>query len=361
VVSRFVFVTFFALTGCGARTDLGVAEQGACGASPETATILTTVGDFEKFRKPTAITVSGSTLYYSVNDGSNNPFALERLSTGGGAPIEILGGATGCAYSPFAYGPLVTDGTYLYTPDEEMVTTCTGLTVHISRIDPKTGATMTLPNPIDGHPRGVGQVRTSARHGVLWLSPVTFLDNANPGTTLLARWDGTSTHLVGVIEGAAYAFVLAGDQVFVETGTTLWKMPIDGSGAPAAVGFVDDKFRFAGSNGEGDHVFYTRDGTTILSRDVASGFEQVLATDGGGGFGGNGDSMWADDAWVYFVRTPQRDLARVPVIGGEVEVLSPDETRDGVNGIVTDACNVYWIADTSFTDNLPPAVYVRAR
>jgi hypothetical protein len=58
---------------------------------------------------------------------------------------------------------------------------------------------------------------------------------------------------------------------------------------------------------------------------------------------------------------PENDLARVPLTGGAVEVLSPDQARHGVNGVVSDACNVYWLAGPSFTDSTAPAVYVRAR
>ncbi len=354
-----------ALTACGARSTLSVggdATHGPCGASPTTPAVLTTFGTFEQFRRPTAITVAGSSLYYSINDGSNDPLSIERLPTTGGAPTEVLAGVTGCATTPFGYGPLVTDGTYLYTPDEEMVTTCTGESMRITRIDPVTGEAITLPNPSDGHIRGVAGVRASAARGVFWLAPVTFQDpSPAPGTTLLVRWDGTSTSMLATIAGLAFALVVAGGQAFIQTSKILYQVPIDGSAAPSVVASVGDKFRLAGSNGEGDAIFFSPDGATIVRRDVTSGNEQILATGAGGNFDGNGDAIWTDEAWVYFVQASQNGLARVPVTGGDVEVLSPDEMRDGVNGVVTDACNVYWLAAPSFPASLPPVVYALAR
>jgi hypothetical protein len=358
-------IAALAIFGCGARSPLEIGAGGpaACATAPATPTVLLTLGPtLLQSPRATAITVAGSALYFSLNNGSNDPLAIERLATRGGTPTQILQGNTGCVSTPFGYGPLVTDGTFLYTPDEEMVTTCTGVASRVTRLDPSTGATVRLPNPNDGHQRGIAAIRVSLELGVLFLAPLTFEDpTPPPGDTVLARWDGVQTTTLGSVPGTAFDFVLAAGLAFVQTDHALYSMTLDGAGTLTMLRTTGQKFWLAGSTVAGGAIFYSPDGDGIVRRDVGSGTETVLATGAGGNFDGNGDLLFADDASVYFVQANQNALARVPIGGGPVEVLSPDEQRDGVNGVVTDACSVYWLAAPSFPLSLPPVIYARAR
>lgn len=365
VSPRILLALSLALPACGARSELALpsgdagAAPGTCPGSPDQPAVLAEVGMFEQFQSPTAITVAGPAVYYTVNDGSNNPLALYRLPIAGGKPVQLVAGVPGCANSPFGYGLLVTDNHRLYTPDEEMITTCAGAPLRITSIDPATGATSPLPDPADPAQRAAIQVRATATDGIFWLRPVTFLDPSSPGDTQLARWDGANAAAVAAIPGRATDFVIAAGQAFVQTRDTLYAVPLVDAHTAAALDAVDDKFTFIGSNQEA--IFYSPDGASLVRRDALSGTTKTLLPSGVDTHRRFADPTWADEAWVYFIRDPQRDLARVPAAGGDVEVLSPADGREGVTGVVTDDCNVYWLAGASFSESKPPAVYARRK
>jgi hypothetical protein len=364
------------LAACGARTSLAIQapaddsgarmmmpEAGAdsavpCPGSPSHPTVLVSIGKPASFDTPTVLTATGSFVYYAVNDESNNPLAIFRAPTTGGSSERIVEGVPGCASSPFGYGQLVNDGAHLFTPDEEEVSTCAGESLHVTAYDIATGTVTRLPNPPGAAPRYVTQVRAAPGGGALWLLPAVAL---SPGDTLLARWDGTSSSIVADIPAYAFDFVVAAGRAFVRAERTLYEVALVEGRGVMDLGPIDEmNFQFVGANDTA--VFYTPDGTSLVRRDAVSGTEQTLANDVdvSGRFG---DSMWADDAWVYFRQThgaDQEALARVPASGGPVEVIY-DDTARGVYAVTSDACNVYWLSGPDYDKNEPSALFARRR
>jgi hypothetical protein len=349
-----------ATVGCGARSDLADAPAPGlvCKDSPIQPALLETIGPFKDYDRATAITVTGGDVYYSVNDGSNDPLAIYRAPIAGGAATPIVLGVPGCANSPFGYGALVTDGRYLYTPDEEEVSLCGGGSLDVTAYDLATGATSTLPNPASPVMRYVVGVRPAPGGGAIWL-----YGDPTPGSdTWIVRWDGTSPSVIGSIPDLAFDFIVSGDRALVATPHSLYVASLTGAADVTPAGAVDfGKLALVGANAEA--FFYTPDGASVDRRDAATG---EVTTVGASGVGEGAVPRWADDAWIYFsmgdtVTSSGAELGRVPETGGEVEVIYDDASRDGIDVVTSDACNVYWVAEVDFADSKPAALFVRGR
>jgi hypothetical protein len=348
---------------CG-RSELGVSGPAgpgsACLDSPSEPVRLQSIGAFSDYDRVNAITAAGSDLYYAVNDGSNVPVAIFRAPIAGGAATPVVVGVPGCASSPFGYGVLVSDGRRLFTQDEEEVSLCGGASLDVTAYDLSTGTVSTLPNPPSQAMRYVAQVRAVKEGGALWL----YVDEDLGGTTWLVKWDGTTTSELVEIPDQALDFVVSGDRALVWARKTLYDVTLTGAPAASAVAMVDDsKFGFVGANATA--FFYTEDRTSIERRDAVSGQVTTIAT-GVSVAAVEPDSLWADDSWVY-VRLGQTgtsfpaELGRVPAMGGPVETLYADTTREGIQAVTSDRCNVYWVAGPSFDASEPPALFAVGR
>jgi hypothetical protein len=364
-----------ALLGCGARTDLATATatvtassdagvppptDPACAGAPAEPLLLATVGEFSRYDKVTAMVVAGGALFYAVSDGGNDPLAIVRVPIGGGPVTEVVKGASGCeATSPFAYGPLATDGRLLYTNDEESIG-CTGYAVRVTTIDVATGALGSLPFPpgVDAEPRSLFP-KALRGGGAAWVvDPGTYT-----GPVVVAAWTGGPTsRVVATLPAWTTGFERVGDTGFAATidkGTaTLLAVPLAG-GAPTALGTFGPKLSLHGAND--DALFFTPDGTTLARRDAATGEVTTLAIPlPTHAFHVDRDHVYTDSVGQTPTSFPAV-LTRVPAKGGAPEEVWRDDARNGIQAITTDACNVYWVAGPDYDASAPPAVFARRR
>jgi hypothetical protein len=206
--------------------------------------------------------------------------------------------------------------------------------------------------------RYVAQVRAAPGGGALWLS----VDDDIGGTTWLVQWEGASSAELVEIPDQAFDFVVSGDRALAVGRSTLYLVTLAGIPSVSAVATVADETKFAFVGANATAFFYTEDGTSIERRDAATGDVTTIAT-GVGVAAVEPDSLWADDDWVY-VRIDQSGtmfpaaLGRVPAAGGPVETIYEDATRDGIQVVTSDACNVYWVAGPAYDASDPPALFV---
>lgn len=357
-----VFLT--AVAACGSRTGLetsfasSTADAGPCADSPAGPTVLAALGDFTNFQSPFALTVFGDTVYFAVHSGNNNPLGIYGVpATGGAPPRELIAGVFGCAESPFGYGPVATDGAFLYTPQEDEVSLCGGASLRVTTYDLRTGALSALPNPAEPAEMYVNNVLALPGRGVFWILGSPY----GPSFTYFVRWDGSETAIVATMRDWVVDFVVAGDQVFLQSDTTLYQAPLDGTGDAAAVvdTLVADHSALLGGNSSS--AFYTKDGSTILRRDVTGGAVGTVATTPGARLAHV--TAWVDEDWVYFAGagapTASGGMLRVPVSGGPVSTFWASDWL--LTGVTSDACNVYWLADEDFTNSLPSEVLYQRR
>jgi hypothetical protein len=364
---------------CGARSELleprapsdagtrdvpvAPGDAGGCGPLSSTPTELATFGSASVVGglglDPVQLVVAGGSVYVEVLDTSGSPHSIERVPLGGGASTTMLTGMTGCNTSPFNVGPLVSDGTHLYTVDTES-TGCSGYPRHVTALDLADGSVATLPDPLDGPDvRVLGIVASSDRVGALWLSQDQYV--AMPSANLV-RWDGTSASVVGTVPGLGVDFVAAGDAGFEETYQDLFSIPLASQPLAASrIGATSiDTFRFVAANHHA--VFFARGGDTIVRRDAATGMESVVVTSGAMTRARFARPGWADDEWLYyFAGTTTPSLVRVPEHGGASETVWSDPHRQLV-AVTSDECSIYWLAGRSFSPTeQAPALMGRRR
>jgi hypothetical protein len=359
------------LLGCGARTELDSAARAteqadasppsSCPGSPAEPVILATVGAIDSYDKVTAMTVARGFVYYAVSNGSNNPVAIFRVPTTGGAASAVIQGVDGCdSTSPFAYGNLETDGRYLFTPDEEVVG-CTGYAGHVTAYDTTNGGLWPLPIPAgaDAEPR-VLSPRALAGGGVTWaIDPGTYT-----GPVVVARWTGgpTST-VVATLPEWATGFVMAAGGGFVSTiatGTVTLRAVSFADGTVTPLATFGTEFTLLGSNDQA--IFYTPDGSTFARREAGSGAVTSLAVPV------PQHAIWVDRDYLYLdslgLEPPTSFPAvvtRMPAGGGAAEEIYRDHGRNGIQAITGDSCNVYWVAGPDYDQHSPPALFARGR
>jgi hypothetical protein len=352
-----------ATAACGARSDLA-ASGGApppdlvCKGSPAEPVKLQSIGSFKSFDRATSITAAGAFVYYEVNDGSNEALAIYETKATGGKATPIVLGVPGCASSPFGFGDLVTDGRYLYTPDEVEVDLCSGASLDVTAYDLATGALTMLPNPPSPTMRGLASVRAAPGGGAIWI----YTDDMLGDDSWIVRWDGTSTSVIAQVPDLAFDLVISGDQALVAADKSLYLVALS-SGEVTSVGSIEfGKFSLAGANATA--FFYTPDGVSIDRRDAATG-EVTTVVAGTGSQILSSAALWVDDDSVYFpMGSPTSGgakLGRVPATGGEATVIYEDAKRDGIDAVTSDGCNVYWVAGIDFDHSRPSALYARGR
>lgn len=364
--SCFAAICCLLLVGCGSRTGLNTAAAGTqvdasppsgCADSPDSPTMLAAIGDYGSDDQVTAMTVARGYVYYEVGPNAKD-YGLFRVPVTGGTPSPILQDVSACdTSSPFAVGNLASDGHYVFGRDEEAIG-CTGYPVHISAYDTANGALFQLPIPsaADSQPRALSP-QALAGGGAAWvIDPGSYT-----GPAVLARWTGGSAStVVALLPGWATTFVVSAGVAYVTTiakgKLTLYSASL-ANGAIDQLGTYGTDFALVGANDEA--IFYTPDGSTLSRRDAADGQVSVLPVKL------PAHATWVDHDWFYFDEKTPPDfpavVMRIPARGGAAREIYRSDTRDGIEAISGDACNVYFVAGPDYKAQRAPALFVRRR
>jgi hypothetical protein len=305
----------------------------ACSPQPATGVAIASIGDIHDNH---ALGVADSTLYIGTIDTSASPVsgAISEIPLGGGArrtlvaPEYVLGG--------FAF-----DGSRIYYPRTGTSTNDAGVTLQstigLVSEDLTTQAASDLPNPLVP-----GQfAATSARPGVFWLGghPMGL-------TTTLYFWDpqsnvnsplATGEYLVGVaVDGTGVYWADTGGQQ-----DTIYTAPLDG-GPPTLLATAPWTVARGGLLGlSSKDVVFVREfatgsiGVSIEAVARTGGpVRQVLTTDV--------LFAWVDDDHVYWSeQAHQGRLQRMPIAGGNAEIVWDQPAPGQVVSVAFDACNIY--------------------
>lgn len=351
--------------GCGSRTELSAggapaSDAGAgpapvvqCGPAPATPSPLVVL---DPASLPFALTVSGSYVYFGEELQAAThltPVGLvSRVSTRGGARESV-------ATSGYISGPLAADGSLLYFARGVASPNGPGSVAFsypdVLAVSVAGGNGQDLPDPPGDNE--VLDIATNGAPGVFFLSDAVSV----VGPMAIAWWDPAAAATTTILSRTTIVnFFVDADHVYF-----LW---IDGqdeviSSAPLTTGSATELARFSGAAGPGpfvallgldaNHILFMPDarGGTIARMDKSGANVTTIVT--GPPLGPN--AFYVDDAWVYWTEQDRQErLARAPIVGGPEEVIS-DVATEYVQGIATDACNIYWLVVN------PPALYWRAK
>jgi hypothetical protein len=320
----------------------------ACSPRPATGLLLaSTLG-------LSALGVAGSTLYMGVYAGTTPASGtIYGVPLGGGAkrplvaPEYLLGG--------FAF-----DASRIYYPRMMVTTTDAGMGLVASGLvseDRMTQVARNLPNP----QAPVDFAATAARPGVFWLGgPV---EPAGPATTLYF-WDPQSNvnaplaageDLQGVaVDGTGVYWADTGGQQ-----NTIYKAPLAG-GPSSVLATVPWSVVRGGVVGlSSTSVVFASDGVAAGPTGFPEASIEAVAKAGGpvrhvltadfAGFGG----FRVDDDQLYWVeQSKQGRLQRIPLAGGNPELIWDEPPPGRVEQVAFDACNVY-VGVTNVSMTLP--------
>jgi hypothetical protein len=336
-----------ALTGCGGRSELDV---GPCVSPLEpTALPVVTFGGVA-WGAGSSLVVTDDAVYYDVGihiGTAQSAIARAALVAGepdGSTPTQVA------ADTPFSFGPLAHDATNLYFPNAGVYTgkdPPPSMQIghqEIVALPLAGGPIQTLDNPAKPTLFDITNVAGAPRGGVVWLL-------RGGGGMVLARWDGTATASLASFADSAFSVAASASEAFVMTTTALYAVPLAG-GAASKLRDVpmgpDGYGQILGINDRS--LFYSPEGATIVRRDLASGQERMLTDGLVLPWLHSGQTSWADATDLYVVTGPPyipQKLWRMSVEGGASEVIWDSHDKPPAGPVVTDACNVYWLAASS--------------
>ena len=345
-----LLVGFLGVTGCGARTALDVpaVPVDPCASAPDTPITVSIVHPSEaaSFYNGSAIAITPRNGVYFETGGQIGTArtGVALLPLAGAQPEQ---GQSTLVFppnssAPAVDGPLVADPTNFYF---------SGVGGTIGSLQGYLGA-----QPLEGGPVSVVKVIASdsvltdawaiPTGGVMWLE--TQVGNSAMASALFL-WDGSRTTQIASLGEAATGLVGNADDAFVMTEAHLFDVPLAG-GAPIMLRPVKPPSQILGWDGEA--LFYSPDGTSVVRRDVVSGNERTLLSGltlpahGPGGHNG-----WVDSTSLYYVTDTSADvpavLNRIGVDGGTPEAIWSDTTHPPLGAVATDACNIYWAVASS--------------
>jgi hypothetical protein len=164
-------------------------------------------------------------------------------------------------------------------------------------------------------------------------------------TTELTLWSGAGSMSLATFAEWGGQLGITRDHAFMFTYHDLSRVPLAG-GSPTLVRTLTEASRWIGAQGES--VFFSPDGKSIVRLDDATGSQTTLAYDveiDRCGFCTH-TAAWVDDSGVFFTdwsMGPDFGLDHLGSDGSAPRVIA----KSGIPvAITTDSCNVYWIALT---------------
>lgn len=337
------------LVACGARTELP-SPYDPCALAPSTQKAIAPPASGPDLTAGAALVVAnGSALFHTgETDGTPTNGVVDQVPIVQGGPRDDRL-TSFPANGEYGFGsPLVTDGQYVY------FLAGSGPQGGFQRViaAPLNGASpaRTLDNPAHATPYFISGLAAAGDRGVSWvLYHWTF-----GGSSVLAHWDGASTRSVATFDKDQDATV--GDSLaanattmFVLTRKALVAVALDGSTQKPLQSFAGGAgTQILGLNAQA--IFYSVDGTSIVRHDLASGAETIIAGRVALLSWSVHHHGWADEDWLYFVtgdtvkgNDQGRELRRVSVSDGQMEVMWDAHDRPPTGVVATDACNVYWL------------------
>jgi hypothetical protein len=332
------------------------AGMSGCQGGSSQPRVLATFGQGDLGPSPFALAITPQGAFVEITAGGN-PVSIDRVPLQGGTPQSVITGSHGCpSMSPFGgETPIATDGVTLYMIGADLSGgACEGATPTVSTYDFATGTLGSVPPPSGTGSLNVIALRATTERGVYYLTGSEF----DPSTSDLVHWDGTASSVISTLPEWCWDLQIVGQTVFLIGAHALYELPI-GGGVATQVTTVTYGNGAALLAANSSSVFYTVDGTTILSRNVATGMTITVAAPSKPSLASV--TTWADEDYFYFGAgsPPYSGLLRVAVGGGAVETLWSSERK--IDAITTVGCNVYWLADTDFPHAQPPELLLGSK
>jgi hypothetical protein len=364
-------------TSCGARTELTVASptdagsdvlqadsappslDASCGAVGSAPQVLASFGTGAP-NGPTlwSLAITRGAVFVDATDASNSPLAVYRVPLGGGTPMSLVSGQSGCpSMSPFATeSPLAADDASLYMVSADFTATCQGSSPTVTTYNVATAALGSVPAPSTTAALNVTALwATPGDRGVYYLTGSEF----DPSTTDLVHWDGATSAIVSSLPQWSYALQVVGTFAFALGRNALYKVPLTGGAATEVAELDPDAGTPTLLGANSTALFYTPDGARLVRLTAQTGDTTEITSLTSVSYG----PSWADDRYVYFggYEPPSGlvmgGLYRVPAGGGAVEAFWTDGT---VRAVMAFGCAVYWLTDVNFGQNLPSQLLVAA-